>query len=324
MCLYPRLIKNKRYQGYITKKPKKGSASAKPIDDIRKEYVAIGCGHCIECRKQKARDWQVRLSEEIKDWKYKYFVTLTFSAEALQTLCENAIELQYNVNNVARRATRLFLERWRKRYKKSVRHWFITELGHQGTERIHIHGILFTEFPINNNLLSSIWQYGMTYTGDYCNEKTINYITKYVTKIDLDHKGYEADIFCSAGLGSRYFKQYGNIQKHKWNGKNTIQYYTLPNGQKIALPKYYRNKLFTQEERDQLWTDMLDRDRTYVRGIELRNISTPNGYNTYIKVLAQQQQDNKALGYGDTSTEWNEKQYKVTFDMLNGRTIQKK
>lgn len=86
MCLYPRLIRNKRYLGYTTKRPKKGEYSTIPIDDYRKEFVAIGCGHCIECRKQKAREWQVRLSEELKCWKYKYFITLTFSPEALKTM----------------------------------------------------------------------------------------------------------------------------------------------------------------------------------------------------------------------------------------------
>ena len=164
----------------------------------------------------------------------------------------------------------------------------------------------------------------MTYLGDYCNDKTINYINKYVTKIDTDHKGYEPDIFCSSGIGKAYFQNPIIKAKHKFNGKNTIQYYTLSNGQKVNLPIYYRNHLFTQEERDQLWTDCLDKDRTFVRGIELRHISTTNGYNEYIRLLKSQQEENKALGYGDTSKEWQEKEYKVTFDMLNSKTRQKK
>lgn len=323
MCLYPKLIKNKKYLGYTTKKPKKGNASTTTIEDYRKQFVAIGCGHCIECRKQKAREWQVRLSEEITQWKYKYFITLTFSEQSLQKLCENENELTYNVNNVARRATRLFLERWRKKYKKSVKHWLITELGHNNTERIHLHGLLFTEFPINNDILQNIWKYGQTYTGDYCTIKTINYIVKYVTKIDTDHKGYEADIFCSAGIGACYYKNEFNKQKHKYNGKQTIQYYTLKNGIKVALPKYYRNKLFTQEERDKLWTELLDSDRTYVRGIQLNNISTKEGYQNYIKVLKTQQEDNKNMGYGNASEEWKEKIYKVTFDMLHANPTKK-
>ena len=76
MCLYPRLIKNKRYLMYNAKAPKKGNATATTCDDERKLFIAIGCGECIECRKQKAREWQIRLTEELPCWKYKYFATI--------------------------------------------------------------------------------------------------------------------------------------------------------------------------------------------------------------------------------------------------------
>lgn len=314
MCLYPKLIRNKRYQMYNTK-----TGDAKPIDDIRKQFVAVGCGNCIECRKQRARNWQIRLCEELKVHKYKYFVTLTFSAENLLKLCEEDTSLYQNVNKVAKKAVRRFLERWRKKYKKSARHWLITELGHEGTERIHLHGIIFTEAPLNNKTLQSIWQYGITDTGQYCNERTINYIVKYVTKIDIEHKGYVADIFCSAGIGANYINEITK-HRHKFAGKDTVQYYTMPNGTRLALPIYYRNKLWTQKERDKLWTYTLDADRRYVRGIELRKTSTPDGYAKYLRLLHTQQQENLQMGYGSSTSEWNERTYKVTFDMVNTRT----
>lgn len=291
------------------------SKDRKPIDDYRKLYVPIGCGNCIECRKQKAREWQVRLSEELKMWKYKYFVTLTFSPESLRELCEEDNLLYDNVNSVASKAIRRFLERWRKEHKKSLKHWFITELGHENTERIHLHGIIFSNDIIDNEKLSRIWKYGKTDIGDYCNDRTINYIVKYVTKIDLDHKQYKADIFCSAGIGSNYFKDDFNKYRHAFRGKDTIQYYTLKNGNKIALPLYYRNHFWTDEERQKLWTDTLDKDETYVRGVRIKNISK-DGYKNYLDILETQQRDNIALGYGNNGKEWSEKIYKVTLDML--------
>ena len=90
-------------------------------------------------------------------------------------------------NEIASLAVRRFLERWRKKYKKSVKHWLITELGHNGTERIHIHGIIFTD---NVEDIRDLWKYGYIWIGDYVNEKTINYIVKYCNKLDIDHKGY--------------------------------------------------------------------------------------------------------------------------------------
>lgn len=317
MCLYPRLIKNKRYLMYNGKRPTNGSSTAIQCEDERKLFVAVGCGKCIECRRQKAREWQIRLSEELPQWKYKYFITLTFSAEELKKLTDELQGADTNVNKAAQFAVRRFLERWRKKYGKSVKHWLITELGHEGTERIHLHGLIFTNKTFTNEEIAQIWKYGYTYTGDYCTLKTINYIVKYVTKIDPDHKTYEPDIYCSAGLGKAYCDNPNSLLKHQWKGKDTIQYYTLKNGQKVALPKYYRNKLFTQAQRDKLWTDILDADRTYVRGIRCDNISSIEGYHKYTTLLAEQQKQNKALGYGSTEAEWKEQIYRVGFEMIN-------
>ena len=84
MCLYPKLIKNKRYT--VTKK---NGGIIPPVFDERTLYVPIGCGKCIECMKQKKRNWQVRLLEEIKHDRTGKFVTLTFSEEALESLSKD-------------------------------------------------------------------------------------------------------------------------------------------------------------------------------------------------------------------------------------------
>ena len=154
-------------------------------------------------------------------------------------------------------SVRRFLERWRKKYKKSVKHWFVTELGHTGTERIHIHGILWTQE--NNTSIKKIWKNGFTYTGKYVNEKTINYISKYVTKTDTQHKWFTGKILTSAGIGSNYIKRQDsklNTFKHK----DTNELYTTRKGTKLPLPIYYRNKIYTEEEREKLWTIKLDQE----------------------------------------------------------------
>ena len=150
--------------------------------------------------KQKKRNWQVRLLEEIKHDRTGKVVTLTFSEEELQEL-EKHIEIK-NLNSIieneiAALAVRRFLERWRKKHKKSVKHWLITELGHNGTERIHIHGIIFTN-EIED--IGNLWKYGYIWIGDYVNEKTINYIVKYCNKLDTQHKGYVPKIMTSATI----------------------------------------------------------------------------------------------------------------------------
>ena len=143
MCLYPKLIKNKKY---LPNKKNKGKVPTPP--DERVLWVPVGCGKCIECMKQKARAWQVRMLEEIKVSKNGKFVTLSFSNEEFLKLADEVkIKSEKHIfeNEVATLAIRRFLERWRKETKKSIRHWCVTELGHNNTERIHIHGIIFTD-----------------------------------------------------------------------------------------------------------------------------------------------------------------------------------
>ena len=84
-------------------------------------------------------------------------------------------------------AIRKFLERWRKKFKKSLRHWLVTELGHNGTENIHLHGIVWTDE--NYSTIREKWAYGFIYPRTeeqerkgYVNAKTVNYIVKYITK----------------------------------------------------------------------------------------------------------------------------------------------
>ena len=152
MCLYPKLIQNRKY---IANKKNGGNIPA--VLDNRVLYVPVGCGKCMECKKQKSREWQVRLLEDIRHNKNGVFVTLTFSNESIEELGKE-IELDgYNRDNeIAKIATRRFLERWRKKHKKSVRHWLVTELGHNGTENIHMHGILWTD---KREDINNIWKY---------------------------------------------------------------------------------------------------------------------------------------------------------------------
>ena len=275
--------------------------------DKRQLYVPVPCGNCYECRRQKAQGWRVRLAEEMKVRPYSYFVTLTFSEESLNKFKQPNED---DKNQIAIEAMRLFLERWRKKYKKSLRHWMITELGHTGTERIHLHGIIFPNEPITAELLKKIWSYGRIDIGQYCNMQTINYIVKYVTKIDTDHPDYKSVIITSPGMGASFLKTYNaSTYVYKKDG-TTKKYYTLPDGHKIALPTYYYKKLYSDIERLKLWSELLDKDERYINGIQIKNFS--QNWQTYIDVLTEQQRWNKEIGYGSTENEWKERVYNET------------
>lgn len=285
--------------------------------DERLTIVPIGCGNCIECRQQRANQWRTRLHEEIKEHKYNYFVTLTMSDESFKNICEETNITA--VNAIAKIMVRRFLERWRKKYKKSICHWLITELG-EDNDRLHLHGFIMSDYECHEDI-TNIWQYGITYIGEYCNNRTINYCVKYALKIDPVHKDYKPIILCSKGIGSSYIDK--NQRLHKYRPKDTIEYYKLPNGNKINLPIYYRNHFFTEEERTKLWQEKLDQEQIYVRSIPMK-LNTEKGIQEYLNVLKYQRKENIELGYGDDSKEWKEKEYNITLRMLNAkRRLQK-
>jgi hypothetical protein len=295
---------------------KKNGGIIPPINDIRTAMVPIGCGKCMECRKQKAREWSVRLQEEIKNEKLQStFVTLTFNDESLEQLRRNKEEGEAGKefqqldpyeqdNEIATLAVRRFLERWRKENKTSIKHWLVTELGTTSTERIHLHGIIWSR---DKEKINKHWKYGHTWIGEYVNNQTINYIVKYVNKTDQKHKEYKSKILCSAGIGRKYIER-PDAKINKYNGNKTNETYTTREGIKLSLPIYYRNNLYNEEEKEKLWLIKLDKEERYVLGQKIK-ISGVEGEKQYYAALQNAQQKNKRLGYGDDKINLSRKQY---------------
>ena len=228
MCLYPTRILNKKYLWNM-----KNKGIIPVIKDERTRYVDVPCGKCIECMQQRARNWQVRLIEEIKHDNQCYFTTLTFSNESLQQLDyytkkKNLKDWKREpVNMIATAAVKLFRERWRKKFKKSPKHWLVTELGHEGTERLHLHGLLWT--TITDKEIEQLWSYGWIWNGKAISEKTINYIVKYVTKQDELHKNYKPIILTSPGIGKGYLERY-DATRNIYKGEQTNVMYKTESG----------------------------------------------------------------------------------------------
>lgn len=338
MCLYPRLVPNPKY------KPNKKNGGKPPFPtDPRTTQVPIACGNCIECRKQKTRQWQIRLLEEIRHNTYinpiteekipiyPYFITLTFSNESIATLAQEINAKGYLLDNqIATIATRRFLERWRKEHQVSLRHWLVTELGHNGTNNIHLHGIIWFRQKQDIHKLDQHWQYGYTYKGqpiytnnkitdykNFVNDRTIGYITKYVHKQDEKYPNYKPIILCSKGIGSQYLNR-TDINRNKFKGEETIETYKTTTGHEIALPIYYRNKIYTENEKEQLWLNKLDKQKRYILGVEI-DVST--NYDNYLNLLENARIKNQSLGYGTDKKDWDKYKYEqeMRIQMQNTR-----
>lgn len=274
---------------------KKNGGAIPQCHDKRMLEVPIGCGNCIECCKQRARGWQLRMLEEVKHNKNGKFITLTFRTESLIELGKEVTNLTgYNKENkIAKIAMRRFNERWRKKYKTAIRHWTITELGHGETEHIHIHGILWTDKTYEE--IEEKWQYGYIWPRkesqkyNYVSERTVNYLMKYIAKRDPMHEYYKPIILTSPGIGNRYTERV-DAKNNKYKPGETKETYTTRTGHKIILPTYWRNKIYSEEERIKLWIEKLDKNERYVLGERV----TEEEYNNAIQ---EAQRKNKRLGY---------------------------
>lgn len=280
--------------------PTKKNGYKPPIcKDERLRYVTAACGKCYECRKQKGRAWQVRLSEEVRNDPNVIFVTLTISNESWEKLRK---KYSYSTEeDYIKKMVRLFLERIRKKTKKSIKHWLTTERGEKNTERYHLHGLVWGD---ERGLLTTRhWQYGFVYIGDYVNEKTCNYVTKYITKRDEKHKDFVPITLCSAGIGKGYLKR-SDSKLNRYRENKTNETYRLRNGVKINLPIYYRNKIYSEEEREKLFIEKIEKGKVWICGIEC-DISDET---TYTQILQEQQLEKQKI-HGDDPEQWEVAKY---------------
>lgn len=292
MCLYPTYFRNPKY------KPNKKNKGRPPLClDRRLYYIPAKCGCCIECRKEKQREWRVRLEEELRS-NFGYFITLTISPEGIKELeKQTGLNWELNPNEIASKGLRLFLERCRKDTKKSIKHWCVTELG-EGNDRIHLHGIFFGQKSAE--LIKKHWKYGFSFIGQFCNSRSINYMTKYMLKVDIKHPTFKQIVLASPGIGAGYIDRLDYLWQKENYRKINVATYTFRNGTKMAMPKYYKNKIFTDKEREKMWINNLDRGLLWIFGEKVR----ANDWKTIDNLRRYWQKYGKNV-MGDDPIAWN-------------------
>lgn len=210
----------------------------------------VPCGKCLPCLKNRQRDWYVRLEQELLVSKSAFFITLTYDDS-----CLNFVD---GIPVVSRRDCQTFFKRLRKRIEpEKIRYFLCSEYGPH-TFRPHYHLIIFN-LPnnlINNELqqfLSKVWQKGFVTVASVTSAR-INYLAKYVVT------GYVLPAFYSdksrrpfslqsrhPGIGANYLCP-RNIERHK-----SLLQTTLPvQGSKKRLPRYYRDRIFDDSEKQRI------------------------------------------------------------------------
>ena len=93
-----------------------------------------------------------------------------------------------------------------------------------------------------SSIIIEKWKYGYVFIGTFVNERTVNYITKYMLKDDINNREFSGKVLASPGIGAKYFER-EDWKFNKYREEDTREYYVFRNGAKAMLPKYYREKI---------------------------------------------------------------------------------
>lgn len=214
------------------------------------------CGHCLACRIAKSREWSARLIHELSYWDKSVFVTLTYSDLFLpKDLSLKKKDLQN------------FFKRLRKYSNTKLKYFACGEYGEKikynsGLGRPHYHAIIFglSNSKEDTEYVKDAWRFcdwSMfksnkafgTVTYDSCRYVSDYIFKKYNKELAEDvylSKGLEIPFkVCSQGLGLRFCLD---------NKENLISNFGFTlHGSKMALPRYYVEKLDLQlEEQNEL------------------------------------------------------------------------
>lgn len=198
----------------------------------------VPCGKCAACVSRKRNEWTIRLQKEFRYAIDGYFITLTYSDENL----DFGLAGYPTVN---KRDIQLFLKRLRKRLPKSKIRYFISSEYGPNTCRPHYHGILMNCGGDPTEAIEKSWNMGFV-TVSSVTDARIHYVTKYCITRSKVPPGSELPFSLMSrrpGIGSKW------LDRTRQNRKERTFYITSNAGIRATLPRYFRDRLFSDQER---------------------------------------------------------------------------
>jgi hypothetical protein len=206
--------------------------------------------------------WSFRLTQEDKNAYSSLFITLTYAKGTDKDGIHYPRKSENGLYTLSKRDLQLFFKRLRKAHTKKyakllqlhkgaklpkLRYYAVGEYG-GATKRPHYHLILFNT---DDTLIEKSWNYGNVWYGTVTGA-SIGYCLKYISKGKTvpqhkrDDRQKEFSLI-SQGIGSTYLTPQ-MINWHRADYLNRV-YATLEDGKKISLPRYYKDHVFTAEQR---------------------------------------------------------------------------
>ncbi|AJK28320.1 putative replication initiation protein [Eel River basin pequenovirus] len=207
--------------------------------------VPIPCGKCGPCIKRRIDTWVFRLLQEDRVSKSGHFVTLTYAPDHLP-------RSKNNLPTLVKSDLQKFFKRLRKLTGYHIRYYAVGEYGTL-FQRPHYHIICFgCPTPMSYALAWAPHRkpIGSIHVGMVSGD-SIAYCAGYIQKgrtIPQHARDDRVPQFSvmSNGLGISYLTP-SVIRYHKSHLDKL--YLTLPGGKRIAMPRYYRDKIFTEDEK---------------------------------------------------------------------------
>ncbi len=126
-------------------------------------------------------------------------------------------------------------------------------------------------------------------------EASAGYLVKYMSKTDEKHKEYKSKVFASKGIGIGYLGR-KDSKRHRYDGLDTKKDYRDRKLNRLPLPKYFRDKIWTEEEREWMFKSSMEEEKAYVLGQEI-DISDMEGKIDYENAIIEARKYNKRMGY---------------------------
>lgn len=207
-------------------------------------YQQVPCGRCLECRRLRINSWYVRLIAQKSVSISAGFVTLTIDPDAMDYSDNGLFTLDYH-------RYQSFIKRLRKvdqDPEHPIKYFAVGEYGSK-TYRPHFHAIIFN---VNNwQNVANCWGHGHVHKGDVT-DASIFYTLKYALKSVGRPRGRDPDddrapekALMSKGLGLSFLTP-EMIKHYKDDVSRPV---TMLGNKKIGLPRYYRDKIFTDTEK---------------------------------------------------------------------------
>lgn len=213
-------------------------------------FVYVPCGKCEACLSRRRSQWSARLHFETQSSTSAFFVTLTYA--------DDHLTYKNGYPAVSKRDVQLFLKRFRKFiYPFKIRYFAVSEYGPDNL-RPHYHILLFN-YPKElygklNEFLEQSWSNGFIRI-DPINTARINYVTSYCLDSSTLPEYLEKNfMLCSRrpGIGSSFLDN-TKYTDHALSALDGFVYLSDGNDTiKASMPRYYRDKLFSDYEKQQI------------------------------------------------------------------------